>query len=117
MYDLTLEGSAISPGEVRLDRLARLFPNATRMRIPIRVKGLSARVQNLGEKTVIELGTCQAVLFRSTLPLEINDVLRVQNSNGSFAADIVIVATQTFEKGCAVAARFVSEVPNWILTS
>ena len=95
--------------------LARMFPRATRVWIPVRVTALSASMPEPAEHTVIEYGTSREVLFASVLPLEFEDRVRVENSDGSLRAEASVVAVRLSEGGRAVAARFLSEVGNWII--
>jgi len=96
-------------------KLARFFPNATAVRIPVRLSRLAGSDPGLSESTVIEFGTASEVLFASTLPLEFADQVRLQNSDGTLDAKAAVVAVQ-YEKGrTAVAARFTQTVANWIV--
>ncbi|HKD03601.1 MAG TPA: hypothetical protein VKB77_14275 [Terriglobales bacterium] len=98
-------------------KLARFFPNATAVRIPVRLSRLGGSDPGLSESTVIEFGTASEVLFASTLPLEFADQVRLQNSDGTLDAKAAVVAVQ-YEKGrTAVAARFTQTVANWIVKS
>ncbi len=101
--------------------LARFFPEATPVRIPVqftRSNGSSgdnpggAMVQ---ESTVIEFGTPREVLFACATPLEFADILRLRNSDGSLDTDASVVAVQYHPGKTIVAARFVNSVPNWIV--
>ncbi len=101
--------------------LARFFPDATPVRIPIQFSRTSnsdagqPAAHGVPESTVIEFGTPREVLFACTTPLEFADVLRVRNSDGSLDAEASVVAVQ-YHPGCtAVAARFTNSVPNWII--
>jgi len=97
--------------------LAALFPEATAVRIPVRVTALRGQSQPLEEQTVIEYGTAREVLFASALPLEFEDRVQIENSDSSLQAEATVVAVQ-FEAGRkAVAARFLREVSNWIIKS
>jgi len=97
--------------------LAELFPQATPVRIPVRVSALRGRAQKLEENTVIEFGTAREVLFASVLPLEFEDHVQIENSDRSLLAEAAVVAV-TFHNGRkAVAARFLKEVSNWIIKS
>ena len=96
-------------------KLAKFFPDATPVRIPVRVTGLATGT--CSEQTVIEFGTSREVLFASTLPLEFADKLRLKNSDGSLEADACVVAVQYHNGKTAVAARFLREVANWIVKS
>lgn len=108
-------GVALSASESCIGRLAQLFPDATPVRIPVQVISLRAGGRTIVENTVIEFGTPAEVLFASTLPLEFDDRLRLRNSDGSLDADASVVAVQYYEGHKAVAARFSSEVWNWII--
>lgn len=98
--------------------LARFFPEATPVRIPVQ---LARNIQpdssapNFTESTVIEFGTPREVLFACRTPLEFADVLRLRNSDGSLDIEASVVAVQYHPGQTVVAARFVGEVPNWIV--
>lgn len=109
--------------------LARFFPEATPVRIPVQftrsggtadggaTDGNPARTQSVEESTVIEFGTSREVLFACTTPLEFADVLRLRNSDGSLDAEASVVAVQYQPGTTSVAARFLTTVPNWIVKS
>jgi hypothetical protein len=101
--------------QTSVEKLAQLFPNASPVRIPVRVTTVSAGRRSLQEHTVIAFGTAQEVLFSSTLPLEFEDRVRLVNSDGSLDARATVVAVRYHGGGKAVAARFVGEVGNWII--
>lgn len=98
-------------------RLARFFPTATPVRIPVRLSRIDEGRDNKFEHTVIEFGTSQEVLFSSKLPLEFADILQLQNSDGTLNAQACVVAVQYNSGHTAVAARFTQQVPNWIVKS
>jgi hypothetical protein len=101
--------------ETCVEKLAQLFPNASAVRIPVKVTTLAAAMRPLQEQTVIEFGTANEVLFSSGLPIEFEDGVRVVNSDGSLDTSAVVVAVRYHEGRKAVAARFVGEVSNWII--
>ncbi|MGH9683340.1 MAG: hypothetical protein ACRD4S_07000 [Candidatus Acidiferrales bacterium] len=109
-----LETAAISSGQSCVEKLARLFSNVSAIHIPVRVVTLGSS-RRLQEQTVIEFGTAREVLFASALPLEFEDRLRLVNSDGSLDANATVVAVRYHDGRKAVAARFVSEVGNWII--
>jgi hypothetical protein len=94
--------------------LAQFFPEASPVRIPVRVVGLKQGIA-LSEETVIEFGTPHEALFASTLPLEFEDRVKLENSDGSLTAEATVVAVQYQEGRTAIAARFVREIANWII--
>lgn len=98
-----------------VEKLAQLFPNASAIRIPVRVTTAGSGRRRLQEQTVIEFGTAHEVLFSTSLPLEFEDRVRVVNSDGSLDARATVVAVRYHGGGKAVAARFLGEVGNWII--
>lgn len=96
-------------------KLAQVFPEASPVRIPVQVVALRANGQELKENTLIEFGTPTEILFSSTLPLEFNDRVRVENSDRSLVADAAVVALQYGDGRKVIAARFLAEVGNWII--
>lgn len=99
--------------------LARFFPDATAMRMPVQFARLVESGQpqspDFSESTVIEFGTPREVLFACKTPLEFADVLKLRNSDGSFEEEARVVAVQYHPGNTLVAARFNREVPNWIV--
>ncbi|MBZ5719417.1 MAG: hypothetical protein LAO03_03450 [Acidobacteriia bacterium] len=106
---------ARAAGDSSIARLARYFPDATPVRIPVSLIRVGSTNSGLSESTVIEFGTAREVLFASSLPLEFADVVRVQNSDGTLNAEACVVALQYNRGRTAVAARFTQEVSNWIV--
>jgi hypothetical protein len=116
-------GKARSRQESTVADLARFFPEATPVRIPVQLTrkkftsdGRSAG-SGLPENTIIEFGTPREVLFASTNPLEFGDVLCLRNSDGSLDTEASVVAVQYHPGATVVAARFLTSVPNWIVKS
>jgi hypothetical protein len=104
--------------------LARFFPDAAPVRIPIHFTrsgspgGESQSVlSGIQENTVIEFGTPREVLFACVTPLEFGDILHLCNSDGSLDAEASVVAVQYHPGATVVAARFLKSVPNWIVKS
>jgi hypothetical protein len=96
--------------------LARFFPEATPVRIPIQLTRTGLRGgAGVQESTVIEFGTSREVLFACATPLEFADVLRLRNSDGSLDTEASVVAVQYHPGTTIVAARFLNAVPNWIV--
>ena len=113
--------SAVSEGQERIEpaecieELARFFPGAVQVRIPVRVcKGRSGRAAS-AEQTMIEFGTVEEVLFVSGLPLDFEDIVRVRNVDGSLDVTAKIVAMHLYDDKMAIAAKFLEDVPNWTI--
>jgi len=124
---LTVPNQASAPARALepdiVHRLAQFFPEATPVRIPIRLSratgngdGRAASWVELQE-TVIEFGTPHEVLFLVQRPLEFADVVLVESKDGSLRAEASVVAVQYHPDRAVVAARFVKYVPNWIVKS
>jgi hypothetical protein len=109
------ELAAVPEGQTCAEKLAQLFPGVSPMRIPVRVLTLGSARRRLQEQTVIEFGTAQEVLFSSKLPLEFEDRVQLQNSDGSLDACATVIAVRYHNGLKAVAARFVGNIDNWII--
>jgi hypothetical protein len=107
--------TARSGRENSISKLARFFPDATPVRIPVRLTRLANPGNAFSENTVIEFGTPREVLFASNLPLEFADMLRLQNSDGTLDTEACVVAVQYNGNRTVVAARFKQAVANWIV--
>ncbi len=101
--------------ESSVAKLAKFFPDATPVRIPVLLTRVAGQGSAFTENTVIEFGTPREVLFASRLPLEFADTLRLENSDGSLKAEASVVALQYHGAATAVAARFTGKVANWIV--
>jgi hypothetical protein len=112
----TARSRSTPPQESSTARLAKFFPEATPVRIPVHLTRMGQSTA-FSESTVIEFGTPREVLFASTLPMEFGDKLRVQNSDGTLDAEACVVAVQYNTGRTAVAARFLHAVSNWIVKS
>lgn len=97
--------------------LARFFPDATPVRMPIQFARMieAGQTPNFSESTVIEFGTPREVLFACKTPLEFADVLRLRTSDGCLDEEARVVAVQYHPGKTLVAARFHRDVPNWIV--
>ena len=108
-------GRARPPRESSIGKLARFFPDATPVRIPVQLTRIANDANAASESTVIEFGTPREVLFASNMPLEFADMLHLKNSDGTLNAEVCVVALQYESGRTAVAARFTQEVSNWIV--
>lgn len=100
--------------ESAVGRLARFFPDAAPMRISVTVSR-DGGGDGESENTVIEFGTRSEALFGCRLPLEFADKLQLRNADGSFEAEVWVVALQYHKGQSAVAARFVERIPHWVV--
>lgn len=123
-----------------VSRLARFFPDATPVRIPIKLSrsyhshnnnnnnnndnsngnvhaGAHENEHVFLQETVIEFGTPREVLFAVDCPLEFSDHVLVESNDGSLRAEASVVAVQYHPERTVIAARFLKPVPNWIVKS
>ena len=120
-----------------VSRLARFFPDATPVRIPIKLSRSQSSNNGNGsgngngdqtadepatenvffQDTIIEFGTPQEVLFVLDRPLQFADRVLVESNDGSLHAEAFVVAVQYHLERTAVAVRFLKHVPNWIVKS
>ncbi len=118
-------------------RLARFFPDATPLRIPVHLSRASetgasgnghghaqgdgnGHAENTWEclqDTTIEFGTHSEVLFVVADPLEFADRILIETRDGSLRAEASVVAVQYYAERTVVGARFLTAVPNWIVKS
>ena len=118
-----------------VSRLARFFPEATPVRIPIKLsrtngnENTNNRASRNGgpsahenhsvfiQDTVIEFGTPHEVLFAVDRPLEFADRVLVESKDRALRAEASVVAVQYQPERTIVAVRFLKPVPNWIVKS
>jgi hypothetical protein len=112
-----------------VSRLAKFFPEATPVRIPIKLSRSNGNGHGNGDvgahdnekvffqNTVIEFGTPHEVLFMVDRPLEFADRVLIESNDGSLHAEASVVAVQYHPERTAIAVRFLKHVPNWIVKS
>src|SRR5207302_1372934 len=98
----------------QIERLARFFPSAIRISVPVRVSAVAVNGGS-SEDTLIEFGTANEVLFSSALPLEFEDKVILKSADGLLDAEADVVAVQLNNGKLAIAARFSRKVTNWII--
>jgi hypothetical protein len=108
-------GAAVTESELDCaEQLARFFPDANRMRVPVQVTALRAGNAKLREATLLEFGAAEHAIFLSTLPLEFDDRVRIERDRNGCAADAAVVAVQYHEGRKAVAVRFLQGPCAWV---
>ena len=102
-----------------VSRLAKFFPQATPVRIPIRLSLTEGNGQEhtFLQETVIVFGTPREVLFALDRPLEFADRVLLESKDGTLRAEASVVAVQYHPERTVVAARFLKDVSNWIIKS
>ena len=96
------------------EQLARFFPTAHRVRLPVQVTALRGGNTRLREATVVEFGGPEHAIFLSTLPLEFDDRLRIQPEGNRGSSDAAVIAVQYHDGRKAVAVRFLEGPCAWV---
>jgi len=96
------------------ERLARFFPRATPVRVPVQITALRAGNARLREATVVEFGGAEHAIFLSSLPLEFDDRVRVERDQNGGMAEAKVIAVQYHEGLKAVAVRFLQGPCAWV---
>ena len=96
------------------ERLARFFPRATPVRVPVLITALRAGNTRLQEATVVEFGSSEDAIFLSSLPLEFDDKVRMERDRNGGTADAKVIAVQYHEGRKAVAVRFLTGPCAWV---
>lgn len=109
-----------------VSRLAKFFPEAEAVHVPVRLsrseqpdgdgRGGGSRWCPI-EETAIEFGTPREVLFLAKHRFEFADVVLVESEDGLLRAEASVVAAQYYPERTVIAARFLKDVPNWIVKS
>ncbi|MGC1484793.1 MAG: hypothetical protein WA789_13440 [Candidatus Acidiferrum sp.] len=96
------------------ERLARFFPRATAVRVPVQITAMRAGSKRLREATVVEFGGSEHAIFLSSLPLEFDDRVRMERDRNGCTAEAIVVAVQYHEGHKAVAVRFLQGPCAWV---
>ena len=96
------------------EQLARFFPRANAVRVPVQITALRAGNANLREATVVEFGGSEHAIFLSNLPLEFDDRVRIERDRNGCAAEATVIAVQYHEGRKAVAVRFSQGPCAWV---
>jgi hypothetical protein len=108
------QGATLTETEEGCEQLARFFPKTFPVRSPIQVTVLRKGTSGLREATIIEYGGAEHAIFRSTLPLEFDDRVRIERDRDTRTAEASVVAVQ-YHEGCkAVAVRFLDGPCAWV---
>ena len=98
---------------VSTERLARFFPEAE----PAEVRAMLTPLRNGGtvcESVLVEFASAEKAIFQSSLPLEFNDRVQLEQSNGSAKTEGTVIAVQYHDGQKAVAVQFVNGQSAWV---
>ncbi len=98
------------------EQLARFFPKARPVRIPVQVTASRGGRTSLRESAVVEFGSPEHAIFITNLPLEFDDRVRIEASGEGRPAEANVVGVQYHEGRKAVAVRFLQGPCDWVVT-
>jgi len=108
-------GSALVTNERSCaEQLARFFPHANAVRVPVQVTSPRGASTNLREATIVEFSSGHHAIFLSTLPLEFGDRVRLEARPQGFQSEATVDAVQYHEGRKAVAVRFLQGPCDWV---
>ena len=97
------------------EQLARFFPQASAVRVPVQVTSPRGGTTNLREATIVEFSSGHHAIFLSTLPLEFGDRIRLEARPQGYLAEATVDAVQYHQGRKAVAARFLEGPCDWVM--
>ena len=98
------------------EKLARFFPRARPVRIPVHVTASRGGRTSLREAAIVEFGGPEHAIFLSTLPLEFDDRVGIEATEEGRPAEATVVGVQYHEGRKAVAVRFLHGPCDWVVT-
>jgi hypothetical protein len=96
------------------EQLARFFHGVSAVRVAVQVAALRVGGTKLREATVVEYAGKEHAIFVSSLPLEFDDVVRLEKGHQGSKAEAVVIAVQYHEGSKAVAVRFLRGRRDWV---
>lgn len=96
------------------EQLAKFFHGVFAVRVPVQVAALRGGGTKLREATVVEYAGKEHAIFVSSLPLEFDDVVRLENGDHGSATEATVIAVQYHEGRKAVAVRFLRGRRDWV---
>ena len=94
-------------------QLARFFPLASSVRIPVQVTVVRNGALRLREAAIVEFCGPEHAIFVSSLPLEFDDRVRLERDRRG-GSEASVVAVQYHEGRKAVAVRFLEGACDWV---
>jgi len=98
------------------EQLARFFPQARPVRIPVQVTASRGGRTRLREAAIVEFGGPEHAIFLSTLPLEFDDRVQIEATGEGRPMNATVVGVQYHEGRKAVAVRFLQGPCDWVVT-
>ncbi len=99
------------------EQLAKFFPGASSVRIPVQVTALRGGSTRLCEASIVEFAAMEHAIFDSSLPLEFDDRVRLEGCRKEHTTDATVVAVQYHQGRKAVAVKLLRGTSTWISRS
>ncbi len=96
------------------EQLARFFPGANRVQLPIQVTAVRGGNTRLREATVAVFCGPEHAIFLSSLPLEFDDRVRIERDGRHGSAEAAVIAVKYHDGRKAVAVRFLQGPCAWV---
>jgi hypothetical protein len=96
------------------EQLARFFPGANPVHIPVQITALRGGRTKLREAATLAFGAPDFAIFLSTLPLEFDDRVRLERGRRGRAVEAAVIAVQYHEGRKAVAVKFTQGPCDWV---
>jgi hypothetical protein len=96
------------------NQLARFFPEAESVQVQAILKPLRNGSGKVRETVMVEFASAANAIFASTLPLEFDDLVWLEDPRGRWQSQAMVVAVQYHEGQMAVAVQFVNGQCAWV---
>lgn len=96
------------------NQLARFFPEAESVQVPAILKPWRDGSGKVRETVMVEFASAENAIFASTLLLEFDDLVWLEDPGGRWQSEAMVVAVQYHEGQMAVAVQFVNGQCAWV---
>ena len=96
------------------NQLARFFPEAESVQVQAILKPLRNGSGKVRETVMVEFASAENAIFASTLLLEFDDLVWLEDPHGRWQSEAMVVAVQYHEGQMAVAVQFVNGQCAWV---
>jgi len=96
------------------EQLARFFPRAIPIHVPVQVTALRPGKQNLTERAILEYRAGEHAIFVCSLPLEFDDRLRLEPHGGGTPLKGAVIGLRYHDGSKAVAVRLDRNSGDWM---
>jgi hypothetical protein len=96
------------------EQLARFFPRAVPIHVPVQVTALRAGERKLTERTILEYRAGEHAIFVCSLPLEFDDRLRLEPHGGGTPLSGAVIGLRYHDGSKAVAVRLDRNAGDWM---